>query len=441
VTVSDMGGGAGTWLVELQSQQTGAGASVGLPGPILLSTGGTATFQVTAAASADAPPSDNYGFLVLRLGDVVRRIPYFFSVTRPRLASASVAPLKTLNRGDTRRGQSRASIYRWPAAPFGTELSSGGEPPVNETGAERVYSIDVKRRAVNVGVVVVSQSSGSLIDPWFLGSLDENAVEGYAGTPVNVQELMIDYRQPVQAAGAVFPAPGRYYVAVDSGRNPSTGRSLAGSYTLRSWIDDVKPPKVTLLTARVASGHPTVAVRITDDKSGVDPLSIILGYGTTLLPVSLYDPTTGIALIRLPAQAPTLQSGKKRIVVVASDFQETKNVDTIGGSGMPNTAFAPARLTVAKGPALTWLVPERRACVSGTATLLVLASDTAQISSIAFYDGKRRIARVSTGAGGLYSTSWRAGAAGRGRHTLRAVLSDRDGLEASATRPVRVCGN
>jgi hypothetical protein len=127
-------------------------------------------------------------------------------------------------------------------------------------------------------------------------------------------------------------------------------------------------------------------------------------------------------------------------VVVASDFQEAKNVNTIGGGGMPNTAFAQARLTVASGPALTWLAPERQACVSGTARLLVLASDTTQISSIAFYDGQRRIARVRTGAGGLYFASWKAGAAGRGRHTLRAVLSDRDGREASATRAVRVCG-
>jgi hypothetical protein len=46
---------------------------------------------------------------------------------------------------------------------------------------------------------------------------------------------------------------------------------------------------------------------------------------------------------------------------------------------------------------------------------------------------------VKSGAGGLYVTSWKASAAGRGTHTLRAVLSDLDGVEASATRAVRVC--
>jgi subtilisin family serine protease len=440
VAVSDAGGGSGNWLVELQAQQATDGAAVGLSGPVLLAPGGTATFPVTVTASATATPGDNFGFLVLRQGATVRRIPYFFSVTRPRLAAVSVAPLRATQTGDTRRGQSRASVYRWPTAPFGTDLVYDGKPPVDETGAERVYSIDVKRKAVNVGVVVTAQSDRSLIDPWFLGSLDENAVQGYAGTPVNANGLMLDYRFPVQAAGAVFVKPGRYYVAVDSGYDPSTRRSLAGSYTLHSWIDDVKPPTVTLLSTRVAAGRPAIAIRIRDDKSGVDPFSIIFGYGESLVAVSSFDPATGIALIGLPTGAPELKVGKRQILVVASDFQETKNVNTVGGSAMPNTAFARGQVTVVDGPALTWLAPERQACVSGSTRLVVLASDTAPISSVAFYDGKKRIARVKGGEGGVFSTTWRAGSAGQGRHTLRAVLSDLDGFEATATRAVRVCG-
>jgi hypothetical protein len=229
-------------------------------------------------------------------------------------------------------------------------------------------------------------------------------------------------------------------VAVDSGRDDSTGRSLAGSYTLRSWIDDVKPPRVTLLTRRVATGRPTIAVRITDDKSGVDPASIVLGYGRTLIPASLYDQPSGIALIGIPGEAPALKAGKPRIVVSASDIQETKNVNTIGSDVMPNTAFVSPRVTVAKGPALTWLEPERRACVSRSEQLIVLASDSAEISSVAFFDGNRRIARVRTGAGGgLFFTNWRTARAGQGAHQLRAVVSDLAGLQASATRVVRVC--
>jgi subtilisin family serine protease len=440
VTLSDAGGGAGTWQAELQPQQASAGASVALPGPLLLSPGGTTAFQVTASAAANAPAGDDYGFLVLRQGDVVRRLPYFFSVTRPQLAADSVMPLKKLQSGNTRQGKSRASVYRWPSAPFGTGLAYDGKPPVDENGAEHVYSFTVSGKHTNVGVAVVAQSANSLIDPWFLGRLDENAVQGYAGTPVNVNSSMFDYLLPVEAAGAVFPKPGRYYVAVDSGRDDSTGRSLAGSYTLRSWIDDVKPPQVTLLTKQVATGRPTIAVRITDDKSGVDPASIVLGYGQTLLPASLYDQGSGIALIAIPGEAPALKAGKPRILVSASDIQESKNVNTIGSDVMPNTAFVAPRVTVAKGPALTWLLPERRACVAGSEQLIVLTSDSAEISSVAFFDGNKTIARVRTGAaGGLYFTNWSTARAGSGAHQLRAVLSDLAGRQTSATRVVRVC--
>ena len=93
---------------------------------------------------------------------------------------------------------------------------------------------------------------------------DENDVQGYAGLPVNVNNLTIDYPLDIGAAGTVFPRTKAYYVAVDSGRDPFTGRSLAGSYVLRAWIDDVQPPLLGLLTERVAAGRPTIALRVLD---------------------------------------------------------------------------------------------------------------------------------------------------------------------------------
>ena len=65
------------------------------------------------------------------------------------------------------------------------------------------------------------------IHPWLLGSLDENNVQGYGGTPINMNGYMPDFIFNIGATGAVLPAPGRYYIAVDSGRNPFTGRPLA----------------------------------------------------------------------------------------------------------------------------------------------------------------------------------------------------------------------
>ena len=76
---------------------------------------------------------------------------------------------------------------------------------MNEPGAEKLYTIQISVPVVNFGVSVVSQSANSEIDPWVLGSKDENDVQGYAGIPVNVNGLMYDYRADIETAGAVFP--------------------------------------------------------------------------------------------------------------------------------------------------------------------------------------------------------------------------------------------
>ena len=75
--------------------------------------------------------------------------------------------------------------------------------------------------------------------PLFLGSQDENDVQGYPGTPVNVNSLMFDYRIDLGAAGAVFPRQKRFYVAVDSGTTCSGGKQYRAATCLRSWVNDV----------------------------------------------------------------------------------------------------------------------------------------------------------------------------------------------------------
>ena len=52
-------------------------------------------------------------------------------------------------------------------------------------------------------------------------------MQGYAGTPVNVNNLTIDYPLDIGAAATVFPRTKAYYVSVDSGRDQFTGQ-LAG---------------------------------------------------------------------------------------------------------------------------------------------------------------------------------------------------------------------
>ena len=439
VRLTDAGDGAGTWTVSVAPQASSAGAALDVPGVVTIAPGGQIDVTITASASASAEKGDDYGFVVFRNGTKTRRIPYLFLVTKPGLASVTPKPLKPLQTGDTRSGESHADVYRFPDAPFGPAPNYLVGPTESEDGAEQVYVTHVDRQVANVGVSVLLQSARSEIDPFFLGALDENTVQGYAGTPVNANGLMFDYRADVEAAGAQFPTAKDYYVSVDSARDLFTGERLAGTYTLRSWVNDVRPPTVKLLTTRVAPGRPTLAARVRDAGSGVDPFSLVIGYKQVLVGAALYDPVSGIALFPLPAAAPSLV-GRTAATIQASDYQETKNVNTFGENPMPNTAFKNVRIAVASRPAVTWLVPDPAAgCVKGTARLVVVASAPRRIASVRFFDGKRRIATVRNGTAGLYAANWRTARAKRGAHVLRALVRDAKGKSATARERVRVC--
>src|SRR5207245_9579744 len=89
VRLTDAGSGAGTWQVELAPQAATPGASIELPGAIAVPPGREAAVPVVAHAAAGAQ-GENYGFVVLRNGEVTRRVPYFFLVDHPALADAPV---------------------------------------------------------------------------------------------------------------------------------------------------------------------------------------------------------------------------------------------------------------------------------------------------------------------------------------------------------------
>jgi minor extracellular serine protease Vpr len=454
VTVSDGGGGAGTWTTEIRPQVSSSGATVEAA-PVAVPPGGSGTVQITARASAGAVQGDNFGFVVLRRGSDARRIPYAFSVSRSSLTGAPVAPLRATQRGDTRSGENRASVYRWPTSPFSILGIFGVDPSVNDDGREKIYSLDVQRQAVNAGVVVTRPaprldasitallSSNQPIHPWFLGSLDENDVLGYAGIPVNVNGQLPDFLYSVGTAGGVFLPPGRYYVSVDSGRDLFNGRSLAGPYTLRSWVNDVRPPTVRIITRRLSSGRPTVVAKITDAKSGVDPHSLQLFFGPstrqTTVGATLWDPETGIAAFSVPREALPLEPGTQFMQVVGSDYQESKNINTDSGSPLPNTRFAGLRAEAVNRPTITWVTPEKGRCLAARQKLVVVANDNVQISSVGFFDGNRQIGRVRRNVAGLYELTWRTRGKRRGAHTLRAVVSDVRGREAEASQTVRLC--
>jgi minor extracellular serine protease Vpr len=426
LTLTDAGGGAGTWQVELQVQAATSGATLTLPPEIDVAPGGSVSVGATVSLTADAEAGWDYGFVVLRQGAVRRRVPYAFFASRPRLAAVGPIVLQKRQGGDTRRGASRVAAYCCPAAPFGPPATYVG-PTMNESGSERVYVTHVNRPVTNAGVSVISSSSGSQVDPWWLGSLDENDVQGYAGTPVNVNDLMPDVHEDVGAAGVVFPRQQEFYVVVDSGSDRFTGRAKPGRYVLNSWVNDVTPPSLQLLTTRVRTGRPLLVARVTDRQAGVDPGSLVLSYRGIQLGADAYDPETGLALFPVPRDAPALATGAGRVTLGASDFQETKNVSTLGPSVMPNTQRRRLRLTAVARPTVTWLLPEANRCVRGRVKLLLAADTRPRV-----VDGSRSIGPVVEARRGLYRVLWRPGR--KGRHLLRAFV----GRRLAAERAVRV---
>jgi minor extracellular serine protease Vpr len=445
VTLEDAGGGAGEWGVEVRAQSASAGASI-VPEPVAsLAPAGEDQLLVVARAAARAPAGDNYGLIVLRRGDVTRRIPYYFAVTRPGLESKPAQPLAPFQEGDTATGISHASQYRFPTWPFGPPPDYVGGPPMDQDGAEDLYTILFDEPVVNFGAAVWSNSSGAFNDPWILGSPDENDVQGQGATPINVNNFTFGYQTDVGAAGIVFPRPKKYWISVDAGRDIFTNRRLAGRYRLHSWVNDVEPPVVRLLSTRVSAGRPIVLARVVDfpargADSGIDPSSLVLGYRQALVAATEYDSSTGLVVFRLPAAAPTIRAGRLHATIIAADFQEAKNITAPGGAILPNTTFARVRLRGVAGPTVTWISPNANACVDKRRErLLVLAGSTVRVRSVTFFADGEQIIRREGNSAELYSAAWQTARASAGAHRLTAVVRDARGREARATRTVRVC--
>jgi len=437
--VSDAGGGEGTWQVEIAPQAATAGASIEVPGSIVLAPGGTATVPVVATAADGATAGQNYGFVLLRRGTETRRIPYFFLVTRPAFEGVDAKNLQVWQQGTTLTGPNRVSEYAYPQWAFGPPPGYTAVRPMDEGGAERLYTTLVKTPIVNLGVAVIARTDNSLIDPFFLGSPDQNDVQGYAGTPVNVNPYMFDFHVDLGVAGAMFPRQQRFWVAVDSGSDPFSGEQLPGRYLLKLWKNDVRPPAARLITKRVSMGRPLLAARVRDRQSGVDPFSLVIGYRRVLVGAAAYDPVSGLALFPLPAQAPNIKRGKNLGTVSAADNQEAKNVAVAGKNPLPNTTFRDVKIVGVNGPAVSWLVPGPGVCARGRVRLGVAAGSTAPLASVRFFDGKTLIKRVTSGPGGLYVADWRTSKVPKGRHTLRATALDRKGRSFTAARHIRVC--
>ena len=240
---------------------------------------------------------------------------------------------------------------------------------------------------------------------------------------MNVNELMNDFGVDIGSAGASFPRIQRFYVR--SIRDPIHSRH-AGSPAATCFVlgERRAAAELRLLTRRVAAGRPTIVARAVDSGAGVDPLSLVISYRGVLVGAALYDPISGIAVFPLPSQATAIKNGRTRAVLSASDFQEAKNVNTVGDDVLPNTAFRTVRSPRSPGRHSTWVTPAANACVGKTAGFVVAASSTKRITAVRFFVDGKRVARRPA----------------RRRRALLRVVADaprggRDGTRSGPWRP------
>ena len=416
-------------------RQLGAGLSA--PGSVVVGPAGPPTWRSPRLRRRrPLPATTTASRAAARHDDPPRAVRLLRHAPRARVVPGAGRRLRRQLGGNTINGPNRVNVYRWPSAPFGHPPDYASGAPVFEEGAERLYLVPhVGRPVVNLGVSVIAATRGSFINPWLLGSPDENDVQGQAATPVNVNALTPDYRLPVGAAATVFPSLKRFWVAVDSSRDEYTGRALRGRYVLRYWVNDLRPPSTSLVTTRVAMGRPTIVVRARDRGAGVNPLS--------LLSVLSRRNRRGVGLRRLVGPGAVRASPQRSAPRARPDGAARRGLRLPGVEEREHLRaehhaehpFPVRRDRVVRGTTINWLLPERGACVRGRVPLLVVAGSTRRISSVRFFDGLRRIGADRRGSAGLYSATWAAQRARRGRHVLRAVVTTRGGRRARRKPP------
>jgi subtilisin family serine protease len=314
VTLSDAGGGGGQWTVTVAPQSTLGNATIAAPATV------TVPGRLDLTATAGTAQGDAMGFVVLRLGSVTRRIPYWLRVAEPKLGREPRGTLSTTGtyRGTTAGGESLVSSYRYP------DVNRGAL-----AGPERVYRVTVSRPVANFGVVVLS---GSRVSPRVVVAGDENRLVGVPGLPQVINPYIDSYGAARPVAGAIRPGRGSYDVVFDTPSGP------AAAFTFRFWIDDVTPPTVRLLTPTAKRGG-SVQLAVADGGAGVDPKSLTARIDGRPVPVAF---SRGRAVVGLGTVAP----GRHVLVFTAADYQELKNMENVPRI-LPNTRTLRAVIRVA----------------------------------------------------------------------------------------------
>jgi hypothetical protein len=316
IVLDDAGGGAGTWQIAVMHSpgSTGGGALI-LPTSIAVP--GTLPYEV--AVPAGGRRGDLTGYIELRRGADVRRIPFWGRVSASALGRQRTTALtRTGTHTSSTAGQlALVTRYRYPENPRGIGVN------VVLSGPERVFRLRLRKRVANFGVAITHLGRGSRVEPRVVAGLDENRLTGWAGLPVARNPYLEDFIARVPAAGALSPLPGDYAVVFDSATLAG-----AGMFTFRFWIDDVTPPVLRLRSAKVSRRRPLQVVA-TDTGSGVYPDSVIATIDGDRIATSF---RRGVISISTRG----LADGAHRLRLRVSDYQESKNTENVAGI-LPNT--------------------------------------------------------------------------------------------------------
>ena len=132
--------------------------------------------------------------------------------------------------------------------------------------------------------------------------------------------------------GAVLPDPGKYEFVFDT----PTG-AKPGAFTFRFWVNDTSPPSIRILHHKDTIGQP-IRLALRDSGSGVDPRSLRAKVGGRWVRLRYAD---GVLLLRTKG----LHPGRQAVMVRASDYQETKNMEDVGPV-LPNTRMLHTTVTL-----------------------------------------------------------------------------------------------
>jgi subtilisin family serine protease len=303
VDLTDAGGGAGDWTATVVTH--GGSGTVTVPPTV------TVPGQLAVTATGAATAGEQSGYVVLTRGADVRRIPFWFLTTAPKLSLEKTLPLTRpgIHSGTTIGGPALVTRYRFP---------TGGD--IAYPGRERAYRIHVPAGALNAGVAVLSGK----VFPHVTLAGSEDRLAGYTALPMDVNPYRRSYGARRRVAAVVLPAGGTYDVVFDS------TRAGGGPFTFRYWVSDATPPRL-----RVRSTRGAIVVSATDARSGVDPASIVATLDGKRVAARFASGVVRIAAMK----------GRHRLVLSVADYQETKNMEDVVKI-LPNTATLSVTLRV-----------------------------------------------------------------------------------------------